>query len=57
MDLGGDIRWSRTLDAAGEEIEAAKAERRNYEEKYRRIEEQRRYEGTRLVRKPEKQPQ
>ena len=63
MDLGGDIRWSRSTVQPGEyrcpkeELEAAKAERRYYEEKYRRIEEQRRYEGTRLIRKPEREPQ
>ena len=61
--LGGDIRWSRTLDTAGEyrrpkeELEAAKVERRYNEDKYRRIEEQRRYEGTLPARKPERQPQ
>ena len=37
-----------------EELKAAKAERRYYEYKKRRIEEQRQYEGTRLARKPER---
>ena len=65
----GRWTWEEILDGAGpwtqqgeyrcpkEELEAAKAERRYYEDKYRRIEEQRRYEGTRLARKPERQPQ
>ena len=51
--LMGRWNWEEILDGAGpwtqpgeyhrpkEEIEAAKAERRNYEEKYRRIEERR----------------
>ena len=66
--LMGKWTWEEILDGAGpwpqpweyrcpkEELEAAKAERRCYEEKYRRIEEERRYEGTRLARKPERQP-
>ena len=66
--LLGKWTWEEILDGAGpwtqpgeyrrlkEELEAVKAERRYYD-KYRRIEEHRRYEGTRLARKPERQPQ
>jgi hypothetical protein len=65
----GKWTWEEILDGAGpwtqpgeyhrpkEELEAAKAERRYYEQKHWRIEEQRRYEGTQLVRKHERQPQ
>ena len=65
----GRWTWEEILDGAGpwtqpgeyrrpkEELEAAKVERRYYEEKYSRIEEQRRYEGTQLARKHERQPQ
>ena len=65
----GKWTWEEILDGAGpwtppgeyrrpkEEIEATKAERRYYKEKYRRIEERRGYEGTQIARTPERQPQ
>ena len=65
----GKWTWEEILDGAGPwtqpgefrrpkvELEAVKADRRYYEEKYRSIEEQRRYEDTRLALKPERQHQ